>query len=388
MSNVHTLAAAVSAVACAVAVPAQTVFVVDGLNRPGTSFLDLPAAVAAAVPGDVISVRSDGGNYTAFQTQRPLTVVASPGQAFIRATAAAPLVITNLLPGQQFTMRGFVVGPTNASGPLVQISNCAGRVALIDVDVGIGFPSVSIQSCGGVLLQGGRILGSFPAVAAQNSAVEFVQMTLQGGTADARFNQVSAPAVSLRQCRAVFAGCQVSGGLGAPTLPPSPALDVVNSTVDAAAIGGLGSLRAGPAGVGGALQSPAVRGQNATLRLDPTLPVVPTGAVPAVVGVNSVNAQFPSLVLDLRSTVGFLSAGPVAGAAEALLIGFPADPRPLPGIAGVLWLDPNATFVVFGVPPAFAIPGMPPGTTIAAQIVALSAANGAELSNVAMLAVR
>jgi hypothetical protein len=237
-----------------------------------------------------------------------------------------------------------------------------------------------------VLLQGSRILGGFPAVAAQNSSVELVQMTLHGGAADARFNQVSAPAVSMRQCSAVFAGCQVYGGLGSPTLGPSPALDLVNCTVDAAAIIGGGALRAGPPGVGGSLQAPAVRSQNSSLRFDPTLPVVPTGAVSPVVGATQVVAQFPSLAIEPHPAYGMLSAQHVAGAAEALLFGLPADPRAVPGVTGALWLDPNAIFVVFSVPSAFIVPTLPPGTTLAAQMLALSR-SGVELSNVTMLAV-
>lgn len=37
--------------------PAQRTWTVDLLNRPGTDFLDLPAAVATAAPGDVLRVR-------------------------------------------------------------------------------------------------------------------------------------------------------------------------------------------------------------------------------------------------------------------------------------------------------------------------------------------
>ena len=45
-----------------------TIWIVDAANGPGTNFLDLPPAVAAAASGDTIIVRA--GSYTRLQRQR------------------------------------------------------------------------------------------------------------------------------------------------------------------------------------------------------------------------------------------------------------------------------------------------------------------------------
>ena len=367
---------------------AQSVLVVDGLNRPGANFTDLPAAEAAARDGDVISVRTDGGNYTAIQTQKALTLVSTVAQAFIRTTSAQPFVVSGIPAGRQFTMRGFLLGPTNGGGPLLQVSNCAGRVVLDQLEIGIGFPSIAIQSCAGVLLQESRVLGGFPSLTAQNSVLECVQSTLQGGGADARFNQFSAPAVDLRQCRATFTGCSLDGGIGRTTLGPAPALVLASSTVTAGAVAGLGSLSAGPPG-GSTGTASAVVGQASSLRVDPALPITPTGAVPPVVGVTLAPASFPGLLVDthLRS-VNLLSVRDIPGRANVLLVGLPAGPATLPGVAGDLWIDPNAFVMQVGVPQAVGTPALPVGMVLVAQVAALSTIAGVELSNANVLVVR
>jgi len=388
MTSPHRFARSAPAVlALAVGAAAQTVLVVDGQNRAGTNFIDLPAAVAAAAPGDVIQVRSDGGTYTAFATQKPLTITADIGQATLRASATNPLAISGIPAGRQFTLRGFLIAAAGANTTPVRLANCAGRVVLQACDIGLGFPSIDVQACAGVLLQEDRVLGGFPAVAANGSVLDCVQCQVQGGAADDRFNQFSAPAVILRQSRAVLTGSQLSGGIGRNAFAPAPALDLVNSNVDAGAVLGLGSLRAGPAGVGGTGTASAVIGQSSTLRLDPAMTIAATGAVPTIVGVTAVNAQFPGLLIDTasRSFAQLLLRDiPIP---QVLVLGFPGGPSAVPGIGGELWVDPSSAFVAFAVPTVVGRPNLPLGTTLAAQLAALST-TGVELSNVAMLVVR
>jgi hypothetical protein len=335
----------------------------------------------------VLQVRSDGGNYSSFATSKGLTISADIGQAILSTTVNGPVTVSNLPAGQQFTLRGFLVGPRNLTGPIIQVSGCSGRVVLHSLEVGLSFPSVSIQSSAGVLVQESRVLGGFPSVSAQNSYLECVGSTLQGGAADDRFNQQSAPAAALRQCRAVFTACQVAGGIGRNSFGPAPALDLVNSSVDAGAVNGLGVVRAGPAGILGTGSAPAVTGQNSSLRLDQAMPLLPTGSAPPVVGVNAANALFPGLVADTRTRAAWLSTRDLPGTAQVFVIGVPADPRPVPGIAGNLWIDQTSLFVSFPVPGGIAMPNAPYGTVFAGQVAALSPA-GIELSNVAMLVVR
>lgn len=371
------------------AVTAQTrLLVVDAMNRPGTDFTSLPAAVAAALPGDVLQVRADGGGYESFSTSLGITICATGGQGVLRTDNNGPVTVAGLPAGQQFTLRGFLVGPRNTTGPIVRVANCAGRVVLHSLEIGLGFPSVDVQASSAVLLQEGRIFGGFPSVAAQGSTLQFAGLVLQGGAGDDRFQQPSAPAVALGQSRAVFAGCGVTGGIGRGAVPPSPALELVNSAADFGATGGFGSLRAGAPGLLGAGTAPAVGGSNASLRLDPAVVVTATGAVAPIVGVTATAASFPSLRAETASRVaGSLWAADVPGAAQVLVIGLPAGPIAVPGVAGSLWLDPNAMFVVPFVPQFLFQPNVAFGRVLAGQVAALTT-TGVELSNVAMMVVR
>lgn len=93
--------------------------IVDASNGPGTNFTDIPPAVAAALPGDVIVVRA--GSYNAFTVDRRLTVV---GQGTVVVNGA--LSFTNLVAGQ----RAAVV---NVLPSDVVVANCQAPVILQDV---------------------------------------------------------------------------------------------------------------------------------------------------------------------------------------------------------------------------------------------------------------
>ena len=76
--HVLTRAAVSFALVASVALPARAgTWIVDINNGPGTNFTDLPQAIAAAAPGDMLIVR--GGNYTAFTLDKGLTILGTPG---------------------------------------------------------------------------------------------------------------------------------------------------------------------------------------------------------------------------------------------------------------------------------------------------------------------
>ncbi|HLQ38394.1 MAG TPA: hypothetical protein VK348_11370 [Planctomycetota bacterium] len=365
---------------------AQTVLVVDGLNRPGTNFTDLPLAEAAARDGDVISIRSDGGNYTAIQTQKALTIVADIGQAII--SAGQTFSVSGIPAGKQFTMRGCLIGPRNTTGPVLQIANCAGRVVLTQIEVVLGVPSLEATACAGILLQESRILGGFPSVSARSCVLEFEQDQVAGGAADSRFQFLSAPAVDLQQCAATFAMCQLTGGLGDPTLPPAPAMTLANSTAEVGAAGAFGSLRAGAPGRGTGI-APAVAGASSTLRIDPLVLLVPTGSAPPTQGITVVVDRFPSLGASMFASHTLqLNFGGSPAATNILLVGLPAGPRSVPGVAGDLWIDPNAFAAQLGVPPTVTVLGLPHGFTIVAQVAGIATTGAVSLSNPAVLVAR
>jgi hypothetical protein len=62
----------------ALTLPARaTTWIVDIAGGPGSHFSDIPAAIAAAAPGDVILVR--GGAYTPFTLSKGLSIIGTPG---------------------------------------------------------------------------------------------------------------------------------------------------------------------------------------------------------------------------------------------------------------------------------------------------------------------
>ncbi|HLU38404.1 MAG TPA: hypothetical protein VK081_03410, partial [Planctomycetota bacterium] len=71
--------------ATAPAALAQRTWVVDVNNGPGTDFFDIPPAVAAAAPGDLIVVRA--GQYNGFSTNKGLRMV---GEGAVLLAPSAP----------------------------------------------------------------------------------------------------------------------------------------------------------------------------------------------------------------------------------------------------------------------------------------------------------
>ncbi|MEZ5966401.1 MAG: hypothetical protein R3F56_21375 [Planctomycetota bacterium] len=117
---------------------AQTTWVVDALGRPGTNFTDLPAAVAAAAPGDVIALRYVDPLVSPYQgasISKGLTVVGVGGRPGIVGRLQVGLVPA----GQHAVLRNLRLAPfqngssTSGDCSLLVRSN-SGSVHLQDVD--------------------------------------------------------------------------------------------------------------------------------------------------------------------------------------------------------------------------------------------------------------
>jgi hypothetical protein len=102
-----------------------TTWIVDANNGPGTNFLDLPAAVAAAQSGDTILVRA--GTYTRFAVSGKALTIRGAGAsstivalAPVGALAGASVVISATPPGETFYLGGLTVrsNPTPALGAM------------------------------------------------------------------------------------------------------------------------------------------------------------------------------------------------------------------------------------------------------------------------------
>lgn len=127
--------------------PGQRTWVVDRANGPGTDFLDLPPAVAAAAPGDTLVIVGQAcspfpGLYTAPMIDKGLRLVGT--QTAINVDGQ--LVIANVPASQSVILQNVSLsGSTqdfSSFGLIVQA--CAGQVVLDGCRIHYGFPANSV----------------------------------------------------------------------------------------------------------------------------------------------------------------------------------------------------------------------------------------------------
>jgi hypothetical protein len=310
---------------------AQTTWIVDRLNAPGTDFTDLPAAVAASSPGDVLRVRYVNplvAAYTAPTISHGLTLLgegAGPGLVGL-------LQIQNLPAGHQVVLRDLQLAPFVGGNPL--LSNCSlrvwnnlGTVHLQNVDRAT-LPTSSST------LNEWRIESS-RLVTLANCSVDMV-----GPTGTLRIKNT--PLVSMHACLLQHAAVTAQPTLsvensqltlsetfvvGSGQASGAAAIEVVNATVRLA---GAGTAIVNTLG-GAAVHSPS---QGGTL-------VVGSGAfVGLVTGVNLAQQPVPSLGGRINSTnlLQLTMFGEAFGIG-VLAVGEPV-PGPVPLWGGSLYLDP------------------------------------------------
>lgn len=358
---------------------AQSFYVVDGLNRPGTNFLDLPAAEAAAQHGDTIQLRSDGGSYTAVATGKALTIVGSPGGIAYFSGAGPGFVITGIPAGREFVLRNVELYAAGSSTPRLVVQACLGRVHLQNVHVNdyTGAPALDVFACPAVTVRDSELYG-FPGLAARNATIAVSGTRLYGRPA-ASTGAPAFPGARLQDTSAWLTNVQMVGGNAWGQQPPAAGLELVGASVSLtgtttaarAQAGYLGSFAA----PGLVAVVPAITGQNSLLRLDPGVVLGSTGGAPFVRGVTLTNATVAALSVGGDTTLHAAFDGG-AGAAQVTVLGLPADPVQIPGVEGRLWVDTNLMLTLPGVLGGYS--GffewqLPPGLTIAIQVVNLQA---------------
>jgi hypothetical protein len=137
-------------VGCANAARAQNVIVVDAAGGPGSDYTSLVAAVAAAIDGDILLLRS--GIYanpgSKLSISKGLVMQADRGH---HVEVRTPVVLDALGPSQPFTWRGIdLVTDVMPFGLDLQIKNCSGAVRIADAAV---HPVTSLK-VGGVRVEG------------------------------------------------------------------------------------------------------------------------------------------------------------------------------------------------------------------------------------------
>jgi hypothetical protein len=312
-------------------------------------------ALTAAQHGDQIELRP--GPYRGATTSLGVTIVGSSTARLITT-----LRVTGLPLGRTFALVG-VTGDGDGSYfsyPVIECADNAGRIHLDRVTLR-GTPAgffrmpgagLVVARCRSLTVTGGAFLGA-PAISALASSVVVVGATLTGRDAmgsQYEYYFFAAPGLQLAFTTAYVARCRLLGGaanlhLNYRPLPAEPGLRANDS--DVVFTGGPGeSCRAGApfATVPGASAVVAERG---TLRIDPTLPLVPTGGLPPIGGTAGVTtARVPALLAVGAGLGGNVLADLYAPAGFAAAACLDSVREPVATRLGELWFDPLRCIVV------------------------------------------
>ena len=376
------LAAALVASGLATAARAQRVLVVDGQNRPGTHFTDLPAAETAAQHGDVLDLRPDGGPYTAITTSKGLTILGNGSWIQLSLARTQPFRVSGLPAGRDFVLQRCQLHVhLQPPVPLMEVVQCRGRVHLQQLELASwgNAPALSVRDCTAVTLRESRLLAGVPALHAHSSTLALDGCRIVGATSPVA--GIAGEAIRA-EARTVLTlgGCSVNGG-GATSHAMAPPAITMSQSI--ASIGGgklLGVIIAGT--YNGSLAnatSPAIQGQASVVFIDPQVSVLAPPGVPRFVGVTVLQPELPALRATGRERVDIAFEGDPA-AQHVTLIGLPGDPVFNAAFGGSLWLAPAPMIVLPGVLKGFATRTLPKGGTIALQVASLTSA-GVELSN-------
>ena len=186
-------------------------WIVDVNNGAGAHFTDIPPAIAAALPGDVILVRA--GNYSAFTLNSGMSII---GQGLVRTSGNIDLTST---PGGAVTAL-CNVQPSSGLGS-IRVIGCAGTVMLQDLAA-----AVVINACSDVRMYGCTTpLPPNPPQGLQvsNSRVQIVQSDFAGargidGTTCGDGTNGGAGVQCLGPSRVHFARSTAIGGRGGDAL--------------------------------------------------------------------------------------------------------------------------------------------------------------------------
>lgn len=325
---------------------------VDAANGPGTDFLDLPPAVAAAADGDIVRIRS--GTHSSVSTGKALALVGTAGVVVQGGFAVPGIEVIGLPARGAFTIRDVVF--TSSFAPVAMFRQCAGAVVLQGVNGMAGslrVSSIGFDHCAGALVNECGIGTPYGlALNAYNSRVAVTGCIPrgQGALADPRIGSAfSAPALgALTGSEVWLTDSTITGGGGVHEWPffgsyrPSaPGLRVEGSNVT---IAGGCTITAGT-GATTTLPFSAIDG-NGSIEIDPAVTVTPYASAPPIGS---------GITVQQRTVAGLGATGGEIGAILQLtlrsepstpfVLGVATAAPPLATPFGALFLDP-ATLII------------------------------------------
>lgn len=321
--------------------PAQQTWIVDAAGGSGSHFSDLPPAVAAAAPGDIVLVRYSTASYSSVTLRRGITIVGEErGSTYPRYPRLQSIILEGLPSSEtivlarftfsSMTMRntaGRVVIDGNEGGVPMLIEDCA-DVVIRNLSNSAGYlyattirrSRVTFEGCDLEAAGGGMFAAQFPTITAEDSVLLVHTSEIEGGieyfnifcTRSGR----ATPALSLIRSTAFLGrGTLLTGGGWVNNCPGNTAPFSCYYSV----LGGSGTILADPGATFGCPVDPSVRLWRTRIWM------VTNGS--AVRG--------SSMDVRLEAPSGTF----------ALLVASFAPPRRLPSPLGEIGIDPTA-FVV------------------------------------------
>ncbi len=342
MRVVRAAVAAIAPLTFVTLAAAQATWIVDASGGAGAQFTALPPAIAAAAPGDTLLVRA--GSYTPFIVSKGIRIVGEPGVVVV-PTAVSSVAIVGVPAGEQFSMRGLeVTCPGFCPVTHINISDNRGSVHLEDVrfstrnDTGMHVARndhVTLTRCVG---------NARGCLFIQQSTVSVVDCQLRGEVGVYLIG--SPPAIDIHNSVVDIAGGSYRGGDGQPfgifEIAAAPGIKASTSQVT---VSGTGTVVEAGEWVGPTVRPLAAlyeSGIGSTIRVDPTVQLVPSGGG-APTGGNVIVETVPALIGGATaSTIGLRLDAPT-GTAFGLFASLPAAPVPLP--LGNFWLDPASALM-------------------------------------------
>ena len=305
--------------ACTIAVAQQTLTV-----GPGQPFTTIPAAIAAAAPGDTVLVLA--GTYTQnLDIDKPIQLVGRGANLQLSILPGTATILVHDIPaGQTFAMSGFAVVSSSSPGPVVNVTvrDCDGPVALRNLQSGAtGRFSVSVLRC-----DQAHLASCFVYRAHCEDSTVVVENCL--------FEPTFGTALTLKNGNTTLVQCTVPGAnngfLGSSGLHlDNGALSTTRSEIRGS-IGGFAAITTAGSG---------------SIVLDPSTTLIPSGGQPAISGpIVPVTADLASHTVATNSDVlSVYSHGP-AGELFATFIGL-AVPHWTTSF-GTAWLDAGTAFAL------------------------------------------
>lgn len=319
---------------------AQRTWIVDAANAPGTDFLDLPPAVAAAQAGDRILMRA--GMYQGATIRHALRIVGEPGA---RLGFVDQLVVEQLPAVETVEVTG--LGFENLFGPGLMVRDNLGVVTMHDIQIGSSAITTTIELVDNRYV---ALSGDLPPVEAESSLLSIDSALIRAGTP-------FQAGVRLDGCQAFLSDLDVTGGAGSPSGNPlagwpGVGIDAVQNTV--LHISGTVIARGGSPNGHPSRTAPGLALRDSTAFVDP--------------GATFVGSQGPATFLSnsqlIQQTVAGLavSGGSIGGTLQIVM----SAPAGLP-----------ATLVASGAAAPIALPF---GTLIVDAVTAVSVAVGSTTS--------